>query len=99
MKAITKPQEKISCKPTASQNLAGMPTLHLLEAARSRLCASAGAELKPLPPRRAKLARNTSHHMAAPTTCHKEDVISPRSQHHLGVPGPKQQESESGGCR
>lgn len=35
MKAITKPQEKMSCKPTASQNLAGMPTLHLLEADRS----------------------------------------------------------------
>lgn len=35
MKAITKPQEKMSSKPSASQNLAGMPTLHLLEAARS----------------------------------------------------------------
>lgn len=35
IRVITKPQEKMSCKPTASQNLAGMLTLHLLKAARS----------------------------------------------------------------
>ena len=49
MKKIMKLREKISCKPTNSQNLAGMPTLHLLEAARSLLCAPAGGELKPSP--------------------------------------------------
>lgn len=48
-KKVTKLREKISCKPTNSQNLVGKPTLHLLEAARSLLCAPAGGELKPSP--------------------------------------------------
>lgn len=42
VKNITKLWEKISCKPTNSQNLAGMPTLHLVEAARSLPCTPAG---------------------------------------------------------
>ncbi|XP_010576142.1 PREDICTED: T-cell activation Rho GTPase-activating protein-like [Haliaeetus leucocephalus] len=46
---VTKLREKINCKPTNSQNLVGKPTLHLLEAARSLLCAPAGEELKPSP--------------------------------------------------
>ena len=44
MKKIVKLWEKISCKPTDSQNLAGMPTLHMLEADRTLLCQVGGAE-------------------------------------------------------
>lgn len=49
MEKITKLWEKISCKPTNSHNLAGMPTLHLLEAARILPCSPAGGELQPSP--------------------------------------------------
>lgn len=49
VRKITKLWEKISCKHTNSQNLAGMPPLCALGAARSLLCAPAGEELKPSP--------------------------------------------------
>jgi len=93
MKKITKLWENISCKLANSQNLAGMPILHLLAAARSLLCAPAGGELKPFP-----------SEGGAGRTCrspHGSTHDPPRGsyQQPLDVYVPEQQEPAFGGGR